>query len=159
MPIGRGFARVSLLQVAVLLIGGFFVTLGLLGSVPGVACRYGEMAWGGQSSTAELFGVFTVSVLHNAVHVASGIVAIVMSRTAVRARWYLVGAGGLYLALWLYGLLVAPRDGMNLLPVDLADTWLHLGLGIVMTGLAAILPWPSTDFGTAASQTTPFDRR
>jgi len=59
----------------------------------------------------------------------------------------------------VYGLLLAPRDELNVLPVDLADTWLHLCLGIVMTGLCAILPWPSTDSGTVADRATPFDGR
>ena len=89
--------------------------------------------WGGKVSTAELFGDFTVSVMHNAVHLASGITAIAMSGTAVRARWYLLSVGLVYLALWVYGLLITSQVATNILPVDLADTWLLLCLGIVMT--------------------------
>ena len=153
------FVQLSLLQVTVLLIGALFLALGLLGSLPGVTCRYGELHWGGQGSTAELFGVFTVSVVHNAVHLASGIAAIAMSGTAIRARWYLLGVGLLYLALWVYGLLITSQVATNVLPVDLADTWLHLCLGIVMTGLAAILPWPSQYLDDAANQVSAVERR
>lgn len=153
------FGQLSLLQVAVLLIGVLFLALGLLGSLPGVTCRYGELHWAGEGSTAELFGVFTVSVGHNAVHLASGIAAIAMSGTAVRARCCLLGVGLLYLALWVSGLLVNSRVATNFLPVDLADTWLHLCLGIVMTGLAAVLPWPSQYLGGAADRVSAVERR
>ena len=152
------FGQLSLLQVAVLLIGVLFLALGVLGSLPGITCR-GELHWAGQGSTAELFGVFTVSVVHNAVHLASGIAAIAMAGTAIRARCYLLGVGLLYLALWVSGLLVTSRVATNFLPVDLADTWLHLCLGIVMTGLAAILPWPSQYLGDAANRVSAVERR
>ena len=42
-----------------------------------------------------------------------------------------------YLALWLYGLVIRHDSPANFVPVNLADNWLHLllGAGMVVLGL------------------------
>jgi hypothetical protein len=82
--------------------------------------------------------VFGVSVLHNIVHLLFGIVGLALARTWAGARQFLVGGGAVYLVLWVYGLLVDQHSGANFVPVDDADNWLHLVLGLVMVaaGLA-----------------------
>lgn len=159
-PLSLLQVRLSLLQAVVLLIGVLLVALGVLGSVPGVTRGFADLHWCGDGSAAALFGVFTVSVLHNGLHLATGVAALAMCTSPVRARVCLVGMGGLYLALWIYGLLVTSLvAATNLLPVNLADTWLHLSLGIAMTGLGAILPWPSEYLGAPANRRTAPERR
>jgi len=61
-----------------------------------------------------------------------------MARTAAQSRIYLVGGGAVYLVLWLYGLLIGHDTPANFVPVNSADNWLHLilGLGMVALGLA-----------------------
>ena len=66
-----------------------------------------------------------MSVLHNIVHLALGC-GVLFARTAAGARTFL-GLGGIAcLALWLAGV-IGVLDG---LPVNAADNWLHLLLGL-----------------------------
>ncbi len=44
----------------------------------------------------------------------------------------------IYLVLWLYGLLVDHSSAANFVPVNTADDWLHLGLGVGMIALGLI---------------------
>ena len=51
------------------------------------------------------------------------------------ARAFLVGGGAVYLVLWLYGLLIDQDSNANFVPLDDADNWLHLALGLGMVAL------------------------
>ncbi|SCG75044.1 DUF4383 domain-containing protein [Micromonospora coxensis] len=119
-------------------VGVLFLLVGALGFVPGITTGYADLRLAGHQSGAQLFGVFQVSVLHNLVHLAFGVAGLVLARTVVRARAYLVGGGAVYLVLWLYGLAVDHRSAANVLPVDGADDLLHLGLGVGMLGLGVL---------------------
>ncbi|MFD5213497.1 DUF4383 domain-containing protein [Microbacterium sp. NPDC058345] len=68
-----------------------------------------------------------------------GVLGIALARSFSGSRNYLVWGGVVYLVLWLYGLLV-PHDSMaNFVPVNNADNWLHLVLGVGMIGLGILL--------------------
>ena len=88
---------------------------------------------------AALLGVFQVSVLHNVVHLLFGVAGLLMSRTRESARLYLVGGGAIYLLLWIYGLLIDHDGPANFVPVNEADNWLHLVLGLGMVALGLLL--------------------
>jgi 4-hydroxybenzoate polyprenyltransferase len=107
-----------------------------------VTSGYGGMTFAGHHSTAMLFGVFTVSVLHNLLHLAFGALGLVLSTTPRGARVFLVGGGVVYLALWLYGLLVDQDSAANIVPVDNADNWLHLFLAAGLLALAFLVGTP-----------------
>ncbi|MCA1676282.1 MAG: DUF4383 domain-containing protein, partial [Actinobacteria bacterium] len=81
-----------------------------------------------------------VSVLHNIVHLAFGVAGLVMARTTSAGKAFLVGGGIIYLAVWLYGLLVDESSAANLVPVNAADNWLHLALGVGMIALGLLVP-------------------
>ncbi|GID29961.1 uncharacterized protein DUF4383 [Paractinoplanes brasiliensis] len=97
----------------------------------------GRIAW--SPIPRQLFGVFQASVLHNIVHLLFGIVGLALARTVSGARAYLIGGGAVYLVLWLYGLVVAQDSSANFVPVNTADDWLHLGLGVGMIALGFLL--------------------
>ncbi|MEU4792307.1 DUF4383 domain-containing protein [Micromonospora tulbaghiae] len=113
--------------------------LGALGFVPGVTSDYADLRVAGPGSGARLFGVFQVSAVHNLVHLVLGVAGLVLARTVAGARAFLVGAGAVYLVLWLAGLAIDGRDAANVLAVNSADSWLHLLLGAAMlaSGLVA----------------------
>ena len=97
--------------------------------------NYGDLSFAGHHSAAMLLGVFQVSVLHNMVHVLFGVAGLALARTLAGARLYLIGGGAVYLVLWLYGLAVGPDSAANIVPLNTADNWLHLMLGLGMTTL------------------------
>jgi hypothetical protein len=72
------------------------------------------------------------------VHVLFGAAGLAMARTAEGARRYLIGGGAIYLVLWLYGLVIDHGSAANFVPVNSADNWLHLILGIGMIGLGVL---------------------
>lgn len=115
-----------------------FLAVGVLGFIPGITTNYDDMAFAGEESGAMLLGIFEVSVLHNIVHLLFGIAGLAMARTVAGARAFLIGGGAIYLVLWLYGLLIDKDSAANFIPVNSADDWLHLVLGIVMLGLGLL---------------------
>ncbi|MFI7435964.1 DUF4383 domain-containing protein [Micromonospora haikouensis] len=119
-------------------VGVVFLLVGLLGFVPGITTDFGDLRFAGHGSGAKLLGVFQVSVLHNAVHLAFGLAGLALSRTWDGARTFLIGGGAIYLVLWLYGLVVDHGSGANFIPVNDADNWLHLVLGAGMIALGVL---------------------
>ena len=118
-------------QTAARLVGFVFLLVGIAGFIPGLTTNlYDGLDFAGDGSEAELFGLFQVSVLHNIVHLLFG-VGIFMAATPSGARSFLIGAGAIYVVLFLLGLL----DGVDWIPVNDADDWLHLVLGVGMLGL------------------------
>jgi hypothetical protein len=123
------------LRLAAMVVAAVFLLVGILGFIPGVTTDYDGMAFAGHESTAMLLGVFHVSVLHNIVHLLFGIVGLVMARTVSGAAGFLIGGGVIYLVLWIYGLIIDFNSSANFVPVNTADNWLHLLLGVGMLGL------------------------
>lgn len=115
-----------------------FLLVGVLGFIPGITTGLGQLEFAGHHSDAELLGVFQVSILHNVVHLLFGVVGLALARSASGARTYLIGGGAVYLVLWLYGLLVDETSSANFVPLNDADDWLHLalGIGMIVLGLA-----------------------
>lgn len=124
----------SLAQTLALLFGVVFLAAGVLGFIPGITTNVGDMDFAGKDSPSELLGIFQVSVLHNIVHLLFGIAGIVAARTWAGARTYLLGAGLIYIVLFIYGLFVGAGDDANFVPINNADDWLHLVLGIGLLG-------------------------
>lgn len=135
---GRTTAARSALRTAALVVGLVFLVVGVLGFIPGATTDYDRMAGAGHESDAHLLGVFQISVVHNIVHLLFGIAGLAAARTSAAARVYLIGGGVVYLALSVYGVLIDKSSSANFLPLNRADDWLHLGLGVgmVLLGLA-----------------------
>jgi hypothetical protein len=127
------------LRLAAMMVAVVFLLVGLLGFIPGVTTGYDGMTFAGHESTAMLLGIFHVSILHNIVHLLFGVVGLVMARTVAGARGFLIGGGVVYLVLWLYGLIIDHGSAANFVPVNTADDWLHLLLGVGMIGLGLAL--------------------
>jgi cbb3-type cytochrome oxidase subunit 3 len=124
----------SLAQTLALLFGVAFLAAGILGFIPGITTNVGDMKFAGNDSPSELFGIFQVSILHNIVHLLFGIAGVALARTWEGARTYLLGSGLIYLVLFVYGLLVSATSDANFVPINMADDWLHLVLGIALLG-------------------------
>jgi hypothetical protein len=148
---GRSTGQRTKLQNSALAAGVALVLVGLLGFVPGITSGTDKLAFFGQQSGAMLFGVFQVSVLHNLLHLATGVAGLFMARLAMQARTFLIGAGVAYLGLWIFGLCIPPDSPLNAVPFNSADNWLHVvfGFGFIALGVAfardAVSPAKSTE--------------
>jgi hypothetical protein len=120
----------SLAQTLALVFGIAFLGAGILGFIPGITTNYGDMAFAGNDSGAELLGIFQVSILHNIVHILFGIAGLVLARTWDGARTYLLGSGIIYAVLFVYGLFIGAGDDANFVPINGADDVLHLVLAV-----------------------------
>ena len=115
--------------------GWVFVAVGLAGfAATGASMDPNHL------TAPRLLGLFPVNVLHNIVHLLFGIAGLAMARTAATARTYLLVGGAIYLVLWVYGLFIGDNDdsAANFIPLNNADDWLHLLLGIGMIALGLI---------------------
>ncbi len=137
---GAVSARRTPLQLVSMVYGVVFLLVGVLGFIPGVTTGYDTLTFAGHESSALLLGVFAVSILHNLVHLLFGVAGLAMARTPSGARAFLIGGGVVYLVLWLYGLVVGRTDDANFVPLNVADDWLHFGLGAGMIALGVLVP-------------------
>ena len=129
----------STLQKAARIVGIVFLLVGVLGFIPGITQNYDDMKFAGNSSDAELLGLFQVSVLHNIVHLLFGIAGLALSRTWEGSRNFLIGGGLIYLLLGIYDAIVKQESSANFLPTNNGDTYLHLALGVGMIALGFAL--------------------
>jgi hypothetical protein len=126
-------------QIAALVVGAVFLLVGVAGFIPGITENVDQIEFAGHESDAELLGVFEVSILHNIVHLAFGVAGLAAAARYAASRAYLIAGGLVYLVLWVYGLLIDHDDDANFVPLNDADNWLHLGLGVGMVALGLLL--------------------
>ncbi|GII03651.1 DUF4383 domain-containing protein [Planobispora takensis] len=126
-------------QLAALIVGVVFLLVGILGFIPGITTNVDQLEFAGHQSDAMLLGIFEVSILHNIVHLLFGVAGVALARTWSGARSYLIGGGVVYLLLWLYGMVVGHDTAANFVPVNNADNWLHLVLGLGMLAMGFLL--------------------
>lgn len=137
--VGKSVLARPPVQLASGAVGLTFGLVGLLGFVPGITTDYDTLTFAGHHTSAELLGIFQVSILHNIVHLLFGVAGLVAARNSGTARLYLVGGGAIYVLLSLFGMIIEKTSEANFVPVNAADDWLHLVLGIAMLALGVLL--------------------
>jgi hypothetical protein len=136
----------TLVQNVARLVGIVFLLVGIAGFIPGLTTNlYEGLEFAGNDGSAELLGIFQVSVLHNIVHGLFGLAGLALAATPSGARTYLIGGGAIYLALFVIGII----GGGDWIPVNDADNWLHLLLGAGMIGLGVLTTRESRIASTA----------
>jgi hypothetical protein len=130
-----GIAGRDLARTAAGVVGAVFLLVGVLGFIPGITQDYDLMEFAGHESGAELLGIFQVSVLHNIVHLLFGLAGLAAARRSDWSIYYLLGGGAVYLLLAVYGFVIEKAEDANFVPVNSADDWLHVALGVGMVGL------------------------
>jgi len=125
----------SLAQTLALVFGVALLGVGVLGFIPGITTDLGDIKFAGNDSPSELLGIFQVSILHNIVHLLFGIAGVALSRTTANAKMYLLYSGVIYVALFVFGVIVGTGDdNANFIPANGADDVLHLALAVGVLG-------------------------
>lgn len=119
-------------KTASLIIGATFIVVGLLGFIPNPIV--------GDTHNA----IFHADAVHNMVHIISGVLFLIIPFAApARTALFLKVFGVVYLLLGIIGLFTIGSEGMThllgFLPINGADNYLHIGLGIGIF-LAGMLP-------------------
>jgi hypothetical protein len=131
-------ATMTISQRIAAVVGAVFALVGLAGFVPGLTQNLDAISWAGNESDAKLLGLFEVSILHNLVHLAYGVLGLAAARALNWARNFLIWGGATYLGLGIYGMVIDRNSEANFVPLNVADNWLHLGLGLGMVCLGLL---------------------
>lgn len=102
--------------------------------------HWAELRFAAPTSGAKIVDLFRTSILANLIHLATGVVGLVLARRGpLTARNFLFGIAFVYFALFAYGLLVPRGSPANFLPVDDAANFLNLVLVVVPLGFGVFL--------------------
>jgi len=118
-------------QIATLVLGILFLGIGIAGFTITGTDGFTD------DHTGELLLGFEVNGLHNAVHLALGVLGVVMWwRISTSLAFGLISGIG-YGAAFVYGLF-AVDESWDVLSLNTADNWLHLGLAVAGFAVAAL---------------------
>jgi hypothetical protein len=114
----------------------YALVIGAVLTVAGILGFFYSAAFGTPGETGAVLGILDVNGWHNVVHLATGLLGLAMMGNPVPARSYALGLGVVYLVVAVWGFAIGSGEAiLTLIPVNTADNFLHLALGVL--GLAA----------------------
>jgi hypothetical protein len=120
-------------QLYALVFGATLVLAGILGF-------FYSSSFGSPGEVDGVLGILDVNGWHNIVHIASGVLGLLMLGYAA-ARTYAVAFGAIYVVVAIWGFIVG--DGgqiLSIIPVNTEDNVLHLLIGVAGLGAYAATP-------------------
>ncbi len=116
-----------MLTKAALAFGVVLTIIGLGGFIPALAPE-------NSAGVPLLLGIFAVSALHNIIHLASGVAALIASKSNEYARLYFQVFGVVYAIVTVVGFIQGDKVLVDQIPVNLADNLLHIAIaGVSLT--------------------------
>ncbi len=106
-----------------LLFAAVFLAVGILGFVPGIAPK-------DDMGMRMLLGIFMVGAVHNIIHLASGVAALIASKSNEYAKMYFKIFGLVYLLVTIIGL-IQKDTVLGLIDINAADNVLHIVISAV----------------------------
>jgi Domain of unknown function (DUF4383) len=129
------------------LVGAALVLAGIVGF-------FYSSSFGSPGEVDEVLGIFAVNGWENVLHIATGVLCLLLAGFA--ARWCALWLGALYVAIGVWGFLLGSGgEILGLLPVDSGDNLLHLILGALGLAAAASTPSRRARAPAAASKAQP----
>jgi hypothetical protein len=110
-----------------LILGIVFLAVGILGFVPAFVTYplSGDPGLGVHTGHGRLFGLFPVNVLHNLIHLAFGVWALIASRDSAQSRLFCRSNAIIYAVLAIAGFVPGLNTLFGLVPLYGHDVWLH----------------------------------
>ena len=125
-------------QRAAMLFGIVLLVVGVAGFIPGITTDYDQLTTFDDQG-AKLLGIFGVNILENIAHLLFGIAGLALASSWAGAKNYFIWGGLIYVALWLYGLIIDEESSANFLGLNEPSNWLHLLLGVAMVAAGYLL--------------------
>jgi hypothetical protein len=114
-----------MVKTAAILFGLVFLAIGILGFVPAVTTNVNGMPM--------LLGIFHVNTAHNFVHLASGVVFLLCGMAGPGpSRTFFRIFGVVYGLVAVLGFYYGDQPLLGMISSNTANTWLHVGLAVVM---------------------------
>ena len=96
-----------------------------------------------------VLGILDVNGWHNVVHIASGVIGLLVVGSYANARVYALAFGGIYIVVAILGFIAGDGDSIfKLIPVNTEDNVLHALIGVA--GLGAGMATPAEPAPTTA---------
>jgi hypothetical protein len=130
----RGTAGFTWQQLVVLIVGSFYMLLGILGFFF-LRDASAPSELGGHDTNDVMLG-FELNGVQNVVHLILGLVGLACATGRQRSRLYgiLIAVAGL--ALFVFGVIAVGRDDINVLSLNWPDNILHGVTGLIGVALA-----------------------
>jgi hypothetical protein len=108
-----------MLKIWAILFGIVMIVIGILGFMPEVAPR------------GLLFGIFAINPLHNIIHLASGVIALICGLySEVAAKVYFIIFGIVYGLIAVLGFMHGEGLLLDKVMINQADNYLHIAIAI-----------------------------
>jgi Domain of unknown function (DUF4383) len=123
-------------QVFALVIGLTLVVAGIVGFFYNASFETGD-----DLPRDALIGILDVNGWHNVLHIATGVIGLVLAGSYDGARLFAIVGGGVYILVAVVGFIAG--DGsvlIGLIPVNTEDNFLHLLIGIAGLGAGFATP-------------------
>lgn len=117
-------------QIATLVLGLLFLAVGIVGFIITGFDNFAD-------HTGDTLLGFEINGMHNTVHLVLGLLGVVLWRRVDTSLAFGLISGIGYAAALIYGLF-ALNESWDVLSLNTADNWLHLGLGLAGFGVAAL---------------------
>jgi hypothetical protein len=109
------------------ILGIAFILVAIVGFIPGLnhGPHHQDPALAVDESYGRIFGLFAVNVVHNLIHLAFGIWALVVAKSEIQSLRFCRFVAVAYGALAVLGLLPPTYTAFGLAPLFGHDVWLH----------------------------------
>ncbi|MBD0289870.1 MAG: DUF4383 domain-containing protein [Thermoleophilia bacterium] len=126
------------IQRAAMLFGIVFALVTILGFIPGITTDYDRLTTFDDVG-AKVLGLFGVNVLENIVHGLYAVAGFAAAASWAASKNYFIWGGVVYIAIWIYGLVIDLQSSANFIGVNTAANWLHFLLGVAMIAIGFLL--------------------